>query len=114
MPESTHSRNTQPAFAGDILFRCRVSVFTALCLAATYGRPGEFVRQSDGILSFHWRWMAIVWTSIGPVSSVYLWRKIWPSGNRVAARKSIVEGIITLAVPGIWWLTLAPRGYCIH
>jgi hypothetical protein len=95
--------------AGDILFRRMVVWFTALSLAAVYGWLAGFVRQSDGGLTFHWRWMVLIWAFIGLASTVYFWHKIWPLGNRVTARKGVVEGTIALALPGIWWLLFPLR-----
>lgn len=109
MPEIVQPPDPPASYAGDFLFRRMVSGFTALSLAATYGWLGGFVRQSNGDLSFHWRWMVMVWTLIGLASSVIFWRKIWPTGNRAATRRGIIEGSIALALPGIWWLTLPLR-----
>jgi hypothetical protein len=86
-----------------------VGIFTALSLAATCGWLGGFVRQPDGDLSFHWRWMVVVWALIGLASSAYFWRKIWPPGKGAATRRGIIEGTMALAVPGIWWLTFPLR-----
>ena len=93
----------------DVLFRRMVVWFTALSLAAVYGWLAGFVRQSDGGLTFHWRWMVLVWAFIGLASTVYFWHKIWPPGNLVETRKGVVEGTIALALPGVWWLLFPLR-----
>lgn len=83
--------------------------FTALSLAAAYGWLAGFVRQPNGDFTFHWRWMVLVWAFIGLASTVYCWRKIWPPKNRAVTRKGIVEGVIAVALPGIWWLIFPLR-----
>jgi len=99
----------KPLSDGDILFRRMAICFTALSLAAAYGWLAGFVRQANGDLTFHWRWMVLVWGLIGFASTIYFWRKLWPPGNRASTRKGIIEGAIVLAVPGIWWLIFPLR-----
>jgi hypothetical protein len=85
-------------------------IFTALCLAATYGWLAGFVRQSNGNLAFQWHWQILLWALIGFVTTVYFWRKIWPPANqRDTTSKDIVLGTVVLAVPGLWWLIFPLR-----
>jgi hypothetical protein len=93
----------------DTLFRRMAIWFMAFILAATYGWLAGFVRQPNGGLIFHWRWLVLIWACIGFVSTVYFWHKIWPSENRPATRKGAIEGTIALAVPGLWWLIFPLR-----
>lgn len=93
----------------DILFRRMVIWFTALSMAAAYGWMAGFVRQANGELMFHWRWMIPVWALVGLGTTLYFWRKIWPPGNRASTRGGIAQGIVAVAVPGIWWLILPLR-----
>ena len=109
MPENDQPPDVQSPSDGDIMFRRIVSVFTALSLAVTYGWLGGFVRQSDGDLSFHWRWMVLAWALIGLASSFFFWWAIWPPGNSTANRGRLIEGTIALALPAIWWLTFPLR-----
>ena len=103
------SENIQPIERGDLAFRRMVSVSTAASLALAYGWLAGFVRQPNGDLTFHWRWMVLIWALIGFFSTFYFWRKIWPPGNRMATRKGIIEGTIVLVLPGIWWLIFPLR-----
>ncbi|HUA65021.1 MAG TPA: hypothetical protein VME24_04180 [Alphaproteobacteria bacterium] len=94
---------------GDVLFR-RLAIWSiALILAATYGWLAGFVRQADGGLIFHWRWLVLIWAGIGFVSTVYFCHKIWPRESRPATRKGIIEGAIALALPALWWLIFPLR-----
>lgn len=104
MPENVPS--PEP---GDIAFRRIASVSTAASLALAYGWLAGFVRQPNGDLIFHWRWLVLVWALIGYFSAVYFWRKIWPPGNQNATRGGVVKGIIALAIPGSWWLIFPLR-----
>ncbi len=104
MPETS-----QPTSASDVLFKRMFVVFTALSLAGTYGWLAGFVRQPNGDLIFHWRWMVLLWAVIGFASTVYFWRKIWPPQNRVATRKDILIGTLALLLPGLWWLIFPLR-----
>jgi hypothetical protein len=104
MPENPE--NSEPR---DLAFRRMVSVSTALSLAAAYGWLAGFVRQANGDLTFHWRWLVPVWAFVGFASTIYFWRKIWPPGNRETTRRGVVEGTVALAVPGIWWLIFPLR-----
>jgi hypothetical protein len=99
----------EPSSSSDALFKRMFVLFTALSLAGTYGWLAGFVRQPNGDLIFHWRWLVLVWTVIGFASTVYFWRKIWPPQNRAATRKDIVIGTIVLLLPGLWWLILPLR-----
>lgn len=99
----------KPLSDGDILFRRMAIWFTALSLAAAYGWLAGFVRQSNGDLTFHWRWMVPVWAFVGLASTIYFWHKIWPPGIGVATRRGIIEGVIALALPGFWWLIFPLR-----
>jgi hypothetical protein len=102
-------QNVQQSDQRDLLFRRMVIWFTALSLAGAYGWLAGFVRQPNGDLTFHWRWLVLVWALIGLFSTVYFWRKIWPPGNRAATRKGIVEGSIAAGLPGLWWLIFPLR-----
>lgn len=103
------SENFQPIERGDLAFRRMFSVSTAASLALAYGWLAGYVRQPNGDLTFHWRWMVLIWAFIGFVSTIYFWRKVWPPGNRATTRKGIIEGTIALALPGIWWLIFPLR-----
>ena len=104
MPE-----NIQQVDQRDLAFRRMIIVSTAVSLAAAYGWLAGYVRQPNGDLTFHWRWMVLFWAFVGFVSTLFFWRKIWPPGNRAATRKGIIEGIIALALPGVWWLIFPLR-----
>lgn len=104
MPESI-----QQTDQSDRSFRRMVSVSTAVSLAAAYGWLAGYVRQPNGDLNFHWRWMVLIWAFIGYISTVYFWHKIWPPGNRASTRKGVIEGSVALALPGIWWLIFPLR-----
>jgi hypothetical protein len=104
MPE-----NVSPPDPRDIAFRRMLSSGTAMCLVLAYGWLAGFVRQPNGDLTFHWRWLVLVWAFIGFASTIYFWHKIWPPGNRTATRGGVVKGVIALAVPGIWWLIFPLR-----
>jgi FtsH-binding integral membrane protein len=96
--------------SSDAFFKRMVAIFTALSLAAAYGWLAGFARGADGDFAFHWRWQILLWAVIGLVSTLYFWRKIWPPENQpAAARKDIVEGSLTLALPGLWWLIFPLR-----
>lgn len=95
--------------ARDILFRRMAIWFTSLILALAYGWLGGFVRESNGGLTFHWRWLVLIWAVIGFVITVYFWRKIWPPDNRAVTRRGVVIGAIGVAVPALWWLTFPFR-----
>jgi hypothetical protein len=87
-----------------------ITLSTALSLGLAYGWLAGFVRQSNGDLTFHWRWQVIAWALIGLGSTAYFWRKVWPPANRPAAtRKDFVIGCFDLAVPGLWWLLFPLR-----
>jgi hypothetical protein len=87
-----------------------VVIFTALSLAAAYGWLAGFVRQTNGDLSFHWRWLVLVWAVVGFASTVYFWRKIWPPEDQPdSTRKSVTKGSIALLLPGLWWLLFPLR-----
>jgi hypothetical protein len=103
MPESIQQTEQ------DTLFRRMAIWFMALTLAATYGWLAGFVRQPNGGLIFHWRWLVLLWACIGFASTFYFWHKIWPPEDRPATRKGIIEGSIALAVPGLWWLIFPLR-----
>jgi hypothetical protein len=106
MPENP----APPAPASDVLFKRMIVIFTALSLAAAYGWLAGFVRQSNGDLSFHWRWQVLMWAFIGFASNIFFWRKIWPPQNRhVATRKDILIASLVLALPGVWWLLFPLR-----
>ncbi|HEV2456452.1 MAG TPA: hypothetical protein VGY98_19470 [Verrucomicrobiae bacterium] len=104
MPEN--SEQVEPR---DLAFRRMVSLSTAASLAVAYGWLAGFVRQADGDLTFHWRWLVPIWAFIGFASTIYFWRKIWPAQNRMATRRGIANGAIALALPGIWWLIFPLR-----
>lgn len=91
------------------MFRRMVGVSTAVVLAAAYGWLAGYVRQPNGDLNFHWRWLVLIWAFIGFVTTLYFWRKVWPSGNRPATRKGIIGGVTAVALPGIWWLIFPLR-----
>ena len=99
----------QPIESRDVAFRRIVIVSTAALLAVAYGWLAGFVRQPNGDLTFHWRWMVLCWALIGIVSTVYFWHKIWPPENRAPTRKGIIEAVIAVALPGIWWLIFPLR-----
>ncbi len=104
MPE-----HVQQTDRGDLLFRRMIIWFTAVSLAPTYGWLAGFVRQPNGGLTFHWRWMVLLWALIGFFSTIFFWRQVWPPENRPATRKGIIGGSIALALPGIWWLIFPLR-----
>jgi hypothetical protein len=94
----------------EVLFRRFVVISSALCLGGCYGWLAGFVRQPDGDLSFHWRWMITLWVLIGVGSSGYFWHIIWPPQNRPdSTRKQIIEASAVLVVPGLWWLIFPLR-----
>jgi hypothetical protein len=99
-----------PPSPGDILFRRMFVIFTEFSLAVAYGWLAGFVRQSDGDLSFQWRWPILLWALIGFASTAWFWRKVWPPQNRPdATRKDILIGFVVLLLPGLWWLILPLR-----
>ncbi len=99
------SQTSGSSSANDLRFRRMLTFFTALSLAVAYGWLAGFVRQSNGNLSFQWRWLIVAWVFIGIVSSVYFWHKIWPPENHPrASRKDKVKGSLALVLPGVWWL----------
>jgi len=113
-------KTVQPPSADDIRLRRLIILFTAVSLAAAYGWLAGFVRQPDGDLDFHWRWLIAAWVLIGIVSSVYFWRKIWPENRPRTTRKDKVKGSLALLVPGVWWLIFPLRslsgqhGYSVY
>lgn len=109
MPENA-SPPASPPPANDGPFRRMMTVSTAASLAAAYGWLAGFVRQPDGDLSFHWRWLVLPWALIGLAGTIYFWRKIWPPPHRPdATRKDIVKGALALVLPGLWWLLFPLR-----
>lgn len=98
-----------PSSGGDALFRRMAIWFTVVILTAAYGWLGGFVRQADGGLIFHWRWLVLIWACIGFFTTIYFWHKVWPPEDRPPGRKGIIEGVIALALPGVWWLILPLR-----
>ncbi|MGH7979715.1 MAG: hypothetical protein ACREE6_10090 [Limisphaerales bacterium] len=99
----------KPSANGDVLFRKIIIVSTALSLAVAYGWLAGFVRQANGDIIFHWRWLILIWALVGYVTTVYFWRQIWPPSNRNATRIGIALGVIAAAFPGIWWLIFPLR-----
>lgn len=99
-----------PQAADDRPFRRMIVVSTAMSLAVAYGWLAGFVRQPDGDLIFHWRWLIVLWAAIGMVSTVYFWRKVWPIRRQTAPpHKDIAKGTIVLLAPGLWWLLFPLR-----
>ena len=99
-----------PLPADDAPFKRIIVVGTTLSLGAVYGWLAGFVRQPDGDLIFHWRWLVLVWALIGLGTTAWFWRKIWPQAGRPAVtRKDIVLGSLALALPGLWWLIFPLR-----
>jgi hypothetical protein len=87
-----------------------IIVSTAVALGAAYGWLAGFARQTNGDLTFQWRWQVLLWAVIGVGTTAYLWHKIWPPANRSdATRKDIVKGSIALVLPGAWWLLFPLR-----
>jgi hypothetical protein len=101
--------NVQQTEHGDLLFRRMIIWFTVVSLAATYGWLAGYVRQPNGGLIFHWRWMVLLWALIGFVTTAWFWHEIWPPGNGAATRKGTIGGVIAVALPGIWWLIFPLR-----
>ena len=109
MPMNVSSPPTSPS-ASDVLFKRYFIVFTALSLAVAYGWLAGFEKQPGGNLAFHWRWVIIPWALVGLISGIYFWRKMWPPPGRPhATRKDIIEGVIALVLPGVWWLIFPLR-----
>jgi hypothetical protein len=95
----------QDTSKSDVWFRRRVTIVTAIFLAAGYGLLACFDRQKGMNFHFYWRWSALLWIMIGEGSATFFWRKIWPPPNYPpATRKGVVVGITILALPGLWWL----------
>lgn len=91
-------------------FRRMIVISTAVSLAAAYGWLAGFVRQPDGDLVFHWRWLILLWTMIGLASTLYFWRKVWPIRDQARPRHmDIVKASIALCLPGVWWLIFPLR-----
>jgi hypothetical protein len=108
------TEDAQGNSGSDSLFRHAVVLSTALCLAATYAWLAGFVRQPDGDLVFHWRWLILPWALIGLGSTIYFWHVIWPPENypgtfRKTSRKNIIFASLALVLPGLWWLVLPLR-----
>ncbi|HEX3624594.1 MAG TPA: hypothetical protein VH280_04120 [Verrucomicrobiae bacterium] len=103
------SEQDQQLESRDLAFRRMVSLGTAVCVALSYGWLGGFVRQPDGDLIFHWRWLVLIWACIGFAGTLYFWRKVWPPENQTTTRSGVVMGVIAVAVPLIWWLMLPLR-----
>jgi hypothetical protein len=109
MPEDP-SLLAPPPSESDGPFRRMITLSTASSLGVAYGWLAGFVRQSNGDLTFQWRWPVLLWAVIGLGSTIYFWRKIWPPADRPdATRKDIVEGSVALALPGVWWLLFPLR-----
>jgi hypothetical protein len=101
---------TNPPPVSDVLFKRYFIVFTAVSLAVVYGWLAGFERMPGGSLTFHWRWVILPWALVGLVSGIYFWRKMWPPPNRPpVTRKDIIEGVIALVLPGVWWLIFPLR-----
>jgi hypothetical protein len=89
----------------DDLFRRRVTIATAVCLAAGYGLLDCFYHRENIGIQFHWRWSALLWIMIGEGSATFFWHKIWPPQNYPAAtRKGVIIGAIVFVLPALWWL----------
>ena len=89
----------------DGLFRRRVTIATAICLAACYGLLACFDHQEDRGIHYHWRWSALLWVMIGEGSATFFLHKIWPPPNyAVATRKGAIIGGIVFVLPALWWL----------
>lgn len=108
LPAPSPSKDPRPP-AEDRPLRRIITISTAISLAAAYGWLAGFVRQSDGGLTFQWRWPILLWALVGLVSTAYFWQKIWPPDNRQAPRKDIVKASIAIALPGLWWLVFPLR-----
>jgi hypothetical protein len=105
MPANPEPPGAPPPSANDVRFRLMVVMGTALSLAVAYGWLAGFARQSDGDLSFQWRWPILLWAFIGLASTIFFWHAIWPSKNQTqTTRKDTVVGSIVLLLPGLWWI----------
>lgn len=110
MPENPPLPVAPPPEGSDAPFKRMITLSTAASLGLAYGWLGGFVRQPDGNLAFHWRWLVLFWVLIGLCSTAWFWRKIWPPAGRPdATRKDIIQGSLALALPGVWWLLFPLR-----
>jgi hypothetical protein len=101
----TISHFFQDTFQRHSLFRRRVTIATAVCLAACYGMLACFDHQEAGGVHFHWRWSALLWAMVGEGSATFFWHKIWPPPKYPAAtRKGAIIGTIIFILPALWWL----------